>query len=48
MPRQNSIGEFLCTIFGKFDYELESRLLKSENRFHAQSASTAPCCRHIN
>ena len=35
--RQNSIGEYLCTIhFGQFDYELESRLLKSENRFHAQ------------
>jgi hypothetical protein len=35
--RQNNIGEFLCTIhFGQFDYELESRLLKSENRFHAQ------------
>jgi hypothetical protein len=36
--RQNSIGEFLCTIsiFGQFDYEHETRLLKSENRFHAQ------------
>jgi hypothetical protein len=35
--RKNSIGAFLCTIhFGQFDYELESRLLKSENRFHGQ------------
>jgi hypothetical protein len=24
------------SMFGQFDYELESRLLKSENRFHAQ------------
>ena len=35
--RKNSIGEFFAlSIFGQFDYELESRLLKSENRFHAQ------------
>ena len=36
--RQNSIGEFLWTIsiFGQFYYEHETRLLKSENRFHAQ------------
>ena len=27
---------FVLSIFGQFDYELESRLLKSENRFHAQ------------
>jgi hypothetical protein len=27
---------FALSIFGQFDYELESRLLKSENRFHAQ------------
>jgi hypothetical protein len=26
---------FALSIFGQFDYELESRLLKSENRFHA-------------
>jgi hypothetical protein len=26
---------FVLSIFGQFDYELESRLLKSENRFHA-------------
>jgi hypothetical protein len=34
--RQNSIGEFLCTFHFWTIYELESRLLKSENRFHAQ------------
>ena len=33
--RQNSIGECLCTIHFWTIYELESRLLKSENRFHA-------------
>ena len=27
---------FVLSIFGQFDYELESGLLKSENRFHAQ------------
>jgi hypothetical protein len=27
---------FVLSIFGQFDYELESRLLKLENRFHAQ------------
>ena len=27
---------FVLSIFGQFDYELETRLLKSENRFHAQ------------
>ena len=27
---------FVLSIFGQFDYELESRLLKSENGFHAQ------------
>jgi hypothetical protein len=27
---------FALSIFGQFDYELESRILKSENRFHAQ------------
>jgi hypothetical protein len=27
---------FVLSIFGQFDYELESRLLESENRFHAQ------------
>ena len=27
---------FVLSIFGQLDYELESRLLKSENRFHAQ------------
>jgi hypothetical protein len=27
---------FVLSIFGQFDYQLESRLLKSENRFHAQ------------
>jgi hypothetical protein len=37
LKRQNSIGEFLCTIyFWQFDYELEARFLKSENRTHAQ------------
>jgi hypothetical protein len=36
--RQNSIhgNFFVLSIFGQLDYELESRLLKSENRFHAQ------------
>jgi hypothetical protein len=32
--RQNSI--FVLSIFGQFDYKLETRLLKSENLFHAQ------------
>ena len=32
--RQNNI--FVLSIFGQFDYKLETRLLKSENRFHAQ------------
>ena len=32
--RQNSI--FVLSIFGQFDYKLETRLLKLENRFHAQ------------
>jgi hypothetical protein len=27
---------FVLSIFGQFDYEIETRLLKSENRFHAQ------------
>jgi hypothetical protein len=27
---------FVLPIFGQFDYELETRFLKSENRFHAQ------------
>ena len=27
---------FVLSIFGQFDYELETRLLKSEKRFHAQ------------
>jgi hypothetical protein len=27
---------FVLSIFRQFDYELETRLLKSENRFHAQ------------
>jgi hypothetical protein len=27
---------FVLSIFGQFDYELETRLLKSENHFHAQ------------
>jgi hypothetical protein len=27
---------FVLSIFGQFDYELETCLLKSENRFHAQ------------
>jgi hypothetical protein len=27
---------FVLSIFGQFDYELESRLLKAETRFHAQ------------
>jgi hypothetical protein len=27
---------FVLSIFGQFDYELETHLLKSENRFHAQ------------
>ena len=27
---------FVLSIFGQFDYELEARLLKSKNRFHAQ------------
>jgi hypothetical protein len=30
----NSI--FVLSIFGQFDYKLETNLLKSENRFHAQ------------
>jgi hypothetical protein len=30
------VNFFVVFIFGQFDYELESRLLKSENRFHAQ------------
>jgi hypothetical protein len=32
--RQNSI--VVLSIFGQFDYKLETRLPKSENRFHAQ------------
>ena len=32
--RQNSI--FVLFIFGQFDYKLETRLPKLENRFHAQ------------
>jgi hypothetical protein len=27
---------FVLSIFGQFDYKLETRLLKFENRFHAQ------------
>jgi hypothetical protein len=36
---QSVVGKsllFVLSIFGQFDYELETRLLKSENRFHAQ------------
>jgi HJR/Mrr/RecB family endonuclease len=32
--RQNSIC--VLSIFGQFDFKLETSLLKSENRFHAQ------------
>ena len=32
--RQNTI--FVLFIFGQFDFKLETSLLKSENRFHAQ------------
>ena len=38
---------FVLSIFGQFDYELESRLLKSEKPLPC-TASTAPCCRQIN
>jgi hypothetical protein len=30
------VNFFVLSIFGQFDYELETRLLKSENRFHTQ------------
>ena len=30
------VNFFVLSIFGQFDYELETRLYKSENRFHAQ------------
>ena len=35
-PKTVLANFFVLSIFGQFDYELESRLLKSENRFHAQ------------
>ena len=33
---QKGVGIYVLSIFGQFDYELETRLLKSENRFLAQ------------
>jgi hypothetical protein len=35
-PRKRQYSIFVLSIFGQFDYKLETRLLKLENRFHAQ------------
>ena len=36
MPKTVLVNFFVLSIFGQFDYELVTRLYKSENRFHAQ------------